>query len=147
MENESVSLAYDELKRADHLMFVSLKYTRTVDVIKSIIERLMNAVNYGFEVLLQDAKKKKRISDVPSLHKLRIESVRSLYPEYASYVDFYLLLRKIDKAEFERTLEYRRHVCMTAVVEGGRLHITIDIVQDYYEKAKEFIDVVASSNS
>ena len=28
-----------EINRADHLIYVSLKYTRTVDVIKSIIER------------------------------------------------------------------------------------------------------------
>ena len=31
----------EELKRVDHLVYVSLKYTRTVDVIRSIIDRLI----------------------------------------------------------------------------------------------------------
>ncbi len=55
MEHEFLETAQDELKRADHLMFVSLKYTRTVDVIKSIITRLKAAIDAGFEVLLQAA--------------------------------------------------------------------------------------------
>ncbi len=29
--------AKNEMKRVDHLLFVSLKYTRTVDVIKSVM--------------------------------------------------------------------------------------------------------------
>ncbi len=41
---ESLDLAKEEIKRADHLMYVSLKYTRTVDILKSIIERLINAI-------------------------------------------------------------------------------------------------------
>ena len=40
--NTYLDKAKSELKRADHLIFVSLKYTRTVDVIRSIIERLIN---------------------------------------------------------------------------------------------------------
>ncbi len=32
--------ALQELKRADHLIYVTLKYTRTVDVIKNTIKRL-----------------------------------------------------------------------------------------------------------
>ena len=142
MEHEFLETAQDELKRADHLMFVRLKYTRTVDVIKSIITRLKAAIDAGFEVLLQEAKIAKRIDEVPTLHKMRVETVRQLHPEFSDFVDFYLLLRKIDKAEFERDLEFRRHVCMTADVDGERLHITIDIVQDYYEKTKEFIGLV-----
>lgn len=143
MEIELLEKAQDELKRADHLMFVSLKYTRTVDVIKSIVSRLKNTIDACFEVLLVHATEKGKIEQVPKLPKMRMETVRTLYPEFSDFIDFYMLLRKIDKAEFERDLEYRRHVCMTALVEKHRMHITIDIVQDYYEKAKEFIHLVS----
>ena len=44
MPKESIDKAKEELKRVDHLFFVSLKYTKTVDVIKSLIDRLINAL-------------------------------------------------------------------------------------------------------
>jgi hypothetical protein len=53
---ESLSEAFEELKRADHLIYVSLKYTRTVDVIKSIIERLINAYDDAIITLLDKSK-------------------------------------------------------------------------------------------
>ena len=39
--------AKEELKRADHLLYVTLKYTRTADVIKNTIHRLLNAIDYA----------------------------------------------------------------------------------------------------
>ena len=49
-----------ELKRADHLFYVSLKYTRTVDVIRSMIQRLLNAFDISFEALLEKTKKRRK---------------------------------------------------------------------------------------
>ena len=46
---ESFDEAIQELKRVDHLFWVSLKYTRTVDVIKHVIERLINCIGFGLE--------------------------------------------------------------------------------------------------
>ena len=40
--------AKDELKRADHLVFISLKYTRTCDIIRNTIERIINAIASWF---------------------------------------------------------------------------------------------------
>ena len=44
---ESLRNALSELKRAEHSLFVSLKYTRTVDVIKHIVERLRPDIDNG----------------------------------------------------------------------------------------------------
>ena len=38
--------AEKELKRVDHLIYVSLKYTRTVDVFKNIIKRLISTIDF-----------------------------------------------------------------------------------------------------
>ena len=55
------------------------------------------------------------------------------------FCDFYLLLRRIHKAKFEKAQEYRRHVTMTAELDGGqKIDITIDIISEYFEKTKEF---------
>jgi len=142
---EALSQAREELKRADHLMYVSLKYTRTVDVIKSIVERLITCVDYSLTALLRYAKSQKHLSDVPTLPRLKVDACKMLYPGdqfIQNYLDFFQLLRRIDKARFDRTQEYRRHVTMTAHLDDVSIEITIDIIGDYYNRTKEFVQHV-----
>jgi len=142
---EALELAKKELKRADHLIFVSLKYTRTVDVIKNVILRLISVFDFGFEALLRKVVQEKKLKEVPKLTRIRVDEIKKFYGQDAmimAFVEFYLLLRKIDRASFDRKMEYRRHVTMTAELEGERIEITIDIISDYFERAKEFISYV-----
>ena len=142
--NESLQSAVQELKRADHSIAVSLKYTRTVDVIKSIIERLINTIGFDLDALLNHAKENKKIADIPAIPRLKVEQIKKVYAEdkmIVDFCDFYLLLRRIDKAKFGRAQEYRRHVTMTAHLEGGEsVEVTIDIISDYFERTKEFLN-------
>ena len=138
---ETLHNAQIELNRADHSIYVSLKYTRTVDVIKSIIERLISTIDFCFEVLLIHAKKDKKIPAIPTLTRLRIDMIRTLYsddPVVQNFLEFYQKLRKIDTARFDRAQEYRRHVTMTVYLDGGPVEITIDIITDYFDRTKEF---------
>jgi hypothetical protein len=142
---ESLRNALSELKRAEHSLFVSLKYTRTVDVIKHIIERLIATIDYSIEVLLRHAKSQRRIAEVPTISRLRIEAVKALYPEdemIHDFCQFYLKLRRMDKAKYEKSQEYRRHVTMTVHLDEGTEHVTIDMIQDFFEKTKEFVNHV-----
>jgi hypothetical protein len=147
MAEEAIQNALQELKRADHSIAVSLKYTRTVDVIKSIIERLINTISFALDALLRHAKEQKKIAEVPSLPRIKVEEIRRLYAADRTILDvcdFFLLLRRIDKAKFGRTQEYRRHVTMTAHLDDGEsVEITIDIISDYFERTKEFLNYVA----
>jgi hypothetical protein len=147
VEGEPLESAKEELKRADHLIYVSLKYTRTVDVIKSIIQRLINAIDYGILALFEHAKKQKRVPAIPELPRLRAEGIKTLYPDPAirQFMDFYVLLRKIDKAKFERAMEYRRHVTMTAFIDSEKVEVTIDIISDYFQKTREFIGFIENT--
>ncbi len=142
---EALERALQEVKRADHLTYVSLKYTRTVDVLKSIIERLIATIDAGFDALLHTAKAEGKIPAVPTLPRLKVEALKKIYAEHEqlkSYIDFYLLLRKLDKARFERAQEYRRHVTMKAAVDEQHIEITIDIINDYFHKTKEFLSLI-----
>ncbi|MBI2565146.1 hypothetical protein HYV79_04135 [Candidatus Woesearchaeota archaeon] len=143
--DEALDRAKKELGRADHLLFVSLKYTRTVDVIKSIIERLINAISCVNEALLIKIKQEGKIKSIPELPRLRVDSINEAFASdevIPKFEEFYLILRKLDKSEYERALEFRRHVTMTAYVDGKKVEVTIDIVQDYFQKTKEFIKYV-----
>ncbi len=132
----------EEIKRADHLIYVSLKYTRTVDVLKSIIERLINAFDFCIQALLAHAKEKKKISLVPELPRLRIDAMKTVYGTdqlIMNFLELYALLKRINKAEFDSAQEYRRHVTMTAHLDAGEtIEITIDIIGDYFKQTKEF---------
>ncbi|MBI3034236.1 hypothetical protein HYY72_03680 [Candidatus Woesearchaeota archaeon] len=134
----------EELKRADHLLYVSLKYTRTVDVIKSIIERLISGLDIAISCLLQNAKEKKLIKEIPPQAGLRVEILRKTYKDIRidEMLEFYTLLRKVSRAEYKRSHEFRRHVTMTATTDTGLVIINLDVIKEYYERTNGFIDYI-----
>lgn len=140
--------ALDELKRVDHLIYVSLKYTRTVDVIKSVIERILNSFDFAILELLEHAKEKKMIGDYPNSPGLKVGLLKKTFrdnQELLDYLDFYLLLRKVSRAEFTKREEYRRHVTMIATLDtDGMLEIDIDKLEVYHEKTKKFVEFISN---
>ena len=143
---ESFDEAVQELKRVEHLFWVSLKYTRTVDVIKNMIERLINCIGFGLESLLKYAMEKKLVTSIPTNAGLRCELLKKTFPDNAElidYVNFYTKLRKLSKAEYTRREEFRRHVTMIATIDKGEIvEVNIDTLKEDYEKTKNFIAFV-----
>ena len=143
---ESFDLAIQELKRVDHLFWVSLKYTRTVDVIKHVIDRLINCIGFGLESLLKYAQDKKLITSIPDNAGLRCDLLKKTFPDnqdLIDYINFYLRLRKLSKAEFTRREEFRRHVTMIATIEKGEVvEVNIDSLKEDYEKTRNFLNFV-----
>ena len=139
-------MAVQELKRVDHLFWVSLKYTRTVDVIKHVIDRLISCIGYGLESLLKYAKEKKLVAEIPANAGLRCDLLKKTYPdnqELTDYINFYLKLRKLSKAEFTRREEFRRHVTMIATIDKGEIvEVNIDSLKEDYEKTRNFLSFV-----
>lgn len=131
------------MKRVDHLFWVSLKYTRTVDMIKHVIERLIGCIGYGLESLLKYAKEKKLIAAIPENAGLRCDLLKSTFPDNAEmtdYINFYLMLRKLSKAEYTKREEFRRHVTMIATIDKGEIvEVSIDVLKEYYDRTRNFI--------
>lgn len=141
--NEYLFNAREELKRADHLIYVSLKYTRTVDVIKSVVERLINAFDFTIDSLLEKAKEQKQISEVPKTPGTKYNELKQLYADNGDmikHLEFYMILRKISRAQYKRINEYRRHVTMIATVDEAIVNIDIDEISCYYERTTECVD-------
>lgn len=143
---ESFHEALQELKRVDHLFWVSLKYTRTVDVIKNVVDRLINCIGFGLEALLKYAKEKKLVASIPANVGLRCDLLKETFPEnleMIDYINFYLMLRKLSKAEYTKREEFRRHVTMIATIDKGEIvNVDIDTLKEYYDKTKNFISFV-----
>lgn len=138
--------AGEELKRADHLIYVSLKYTRTVDVLINSLSRMIDAYELLIDALLAYAKEKKNLQAIPSTPLEKGETVKKLYAqqEVQDNIDLFFLLRKIYRAPHEKEQEYRRHVALITTIDGREEIINIDIVTQYLEFEKNFYGFVVN---
>ena len=142
---ESLDNAKDELKRVDHLFYVSLKYTRTADMMRHMIERLINAFSFGVESLLKHAKENKKVDNIPENPITCCKTLLGIFQdeELIRDLNIYLTLRKTIRADYSKREEYRRHVTMTCIIDDNNLiEINIDSLKEYYDAARDFIDFV-----
>ena len=145
----SIESAREELKRVDHLVYVSLKYTRTADVIKHVIKRMMSTIDFCIVALLEHEKAKELIEteEISKAPTQRAEIAREIFKNDETInkmIDFFLLLKKIDKAQYTKSQEFRRHVALTASLENGILYeVNIDVVTEKYQELRGFVDYVS----
>ena len=141
---ESLDDAKEELKRVDHLIFVSLKYTRTVDVILNVVKRLVDAYDFSIDTLLKYALKKELIETIPVSALERSDLVLKTFTDtiIKENIELYLLFRKILKMDYERINEYRRHVTLKTLVEDKDVEVNIDNLTEYYNIIKEFVKYI-----
>ena len=123
--------AEQELKRADHLMYVTLKYSRTAEVIKSVIKRLINAYDFAVLEALKYLKVK-NISDVP---RRRVKQLEEKMPQYKQDVKMYLLLRELDSAPFKGREEYRKNVTLVTSI----MEVNVPKLQKFFERTILFV--------
>ena len=143
---EALDNARDELKRVDHLFYVSLKYTRTADMMRHMIERLINAFSFGIDSLLKHAKENKNISSIPDNPAMKCSLLLRTFAdeELRNQINLYLMLRKIIRCEYSKREEFRRHVTMTCMMDKGEvIEVNIDVLKIYSDAAKAFIDYVS----
>jgi len=150
MENEYLLEAREELKRLEHIIYVTLKYTRTVDVIRNALARLISTFDFIIEAFLEDAKEKNLLVNIPKSPSLKSALVTETYPEdktLLKLITFYAFLRDTLNAKYKKREEYRRHVTM--VVQFGKKTVEIDIdnletcekiAYQFYDYAQEIIE-------
>src|SRR5271169_5835299 len=91
--------------RADHLLYVSLKYTKTCDVIVNLLLRWRRMIETSIEEILSHAKTKKKISSIPTSPLGKMEEVKKLFKkdkEFLEVIDIYEMLRKLEELRKER---------------------------------------------
>lgn len=141
--NESLLDAGEELKRLEHTIYVTLKYTRTVDVIKSALERLVSIFDFLIEALLNDAREKKLLVDIPKSPSLKSSLVTKLYPAdkaLQKFITFYAFLRDILNTKQTKREEYRRYVTLITNFPNKTAEIDIDILGTYERVSRQFYE-------
>lgn len=141
---ESLYEAKDELKRVDHQIYVSLKYTRTVDVLMNCIGRMIDAYNCLIDSLLKYAVEKKMRKEeyIPSTPLEKGELTKELFKDeiVQKNMEMYFLLRKIHKTNPKKEQEFRRHVTLRTMVDNKEVTVDIDKATEFYNMLKEFYD-------
>lgn len=141
--NEYLEKAKDQLKRADHLVFVSLKYTRTCDIMYNTIQRLVNSYDFTILAVLEKAKGEGKLDSITPSKKHRAEIVSKYKKNIKEYLKIYFLLIEISNADFDRVSEYRKGVTLISrISEDKNINIDVPTLMDYFENAKEFVRVM-----
>ncbi len=140
--HEAIEDSREELKRVDHLIFVSLKYTRTVDVLLNVVNRMIDSYDHSLEALLRYAKHKGLIEEAPPQALARADLILKKMDDeiIRKNIETYLLFRKITKAKYERLNEFRRHVTLKTKIDGKDVEINIDNLTEYYAQMKDFLN-------
>ncbi len=135
--------AKDEIKRADHLIYVSLKYTRTCDIILNIFKRLIAAYDHAILASLERSKEEGKTSVIPESKVLRAEMLYRLKRKFKEELDHYFFMKKIVNSDFGRREEYRKHVTMLCHIEPeNTVEVDVPRVMEYFEVTKSFINTV-----
>ncbi|MEM1535921.1 MAG: hypothetical protein QXQ82_01910 [Candidatus Pacearchaeota archaeon] len=128
-----------EQKMAEHLFYVSLKYTKSSDVILNLIQKWEKIMELCIELLLKKAKKKKQISVIPSAPKAKELLVRQIYKELEEPLNLYALFRKMPNLEKIREHEFRKNVAIRVIDQGKEIEINMEKLKKWYELFNETI--------
>tara|TARA_Y100000031_G_scaffold115297_1_gene127630 strand:- start:1496 stop:1972 length:477 start_codon:yes stop_codon:yes gene_type:complete len=143
---ESLGEANEELKRVEHLVHVSLKYTRTVDVLMNTLSRMVDAYDHLLDALLKYAAEQGMIEEAPTTPKEKADVTKKLFKKEELVTDnvgLYTLFRQVLKSNPERINEYRRHVTLITFVHGNEIQIHIDNITDYFHIQKDFYNYIS----
>ena len=129
---------------ADHLLYVSLKYTKTCDVILNLILRWRKMIETAIDEILEHAKKKKKIKLVPTNPIDKIKEIRKVMKnekEFLEVITMYEMFRKIEELKKERIGEFRKNVNLKIFYRGKEISINLEQLKIYAAKLEKFISI------
>lgn len=133
----------EEKKRAHHLLHVSLKYTKTGDVILNLIEHWKKLIELCIEELLKKAKKSKAIKEIPTAPKARELMIREIYKDelITRVMDVYSFFRKLPFLEKVAEHEFRKNVALRVIDNEKETLLNIEKLKELdLLICKDFID-------
>ena len=128
---------------ADHLLYVSLKYTKTCDVIINLLLRWKIMIDMAVDHLVENLKKKKKWKPVPDAPRARVVQLKRIYaetPEIVDALELYEFFRDIEKLEKTRENEFRKGVNLKVLnYKGEQINVNLDKLKEYSDILERFI--------
>ena len=130
---------------ADHLLYVSLKYTKTCDVIVNLLSRWKNMIDKCMDRLVEKAKKDKKWKPIPDAPRAKLVQLKKIYKnskEISDALQLYEIFRDIDTLEKIRENEFRKGVNLKVFYRDQIININLVQLKEYADILERFISSI-----
>lgn len=125
---------------ADHLLYVSLKYTKTCDVILNLLSRWKIMVETSFAFLIKKSGKSwKPVPDAPRAKLVQLKKIYANEPIVFETLDLYEFFRDIEGLEKARESEFRKGVNLRVTYKSKIVNINLEQLGIYSQILERFI--------
>jgi|TARA_Y100000310_G_scaffold101957_1_gene100099 hypothetical protein len=131
---------------ADHLMYVSLKYTKTCDVIINLLLRWKIMIEKAMELLIEDAQKKKKWKPVPDAPRAKLVQLKKIHSKDELIFEvlcMYEFFRDVEKLDKIREHEFRKGVNLKVTYKEDVVDVNLEKLKEYTEILEKFISSLA----
>ena len=139
-----------EKTSADHLLYVSLKYTKTCDVILNLLARWKSLIEISFDAMLEKGIEAGKVPNAPESPKQRIEFMKKYFKkseEIQAVVPLYIFFKRVPDLNKTRRGEFRKNVCLNVVEATKTTEINMEKLGIYAEIVEKFISQVRKTLS
>lgn len=127
------------LNSIEHMIYVSCKFTRTTEMLRKVMETIVDGYEQFFGVAYQTFTAGE--DEVKTVHdKVQILKDGFLNRGLSLDLSDYFLLKRLLLSDFECIGEYRKNLCMVSYIDGEEYVINIMKLLDFYGHLKEVID-------
>ncbi|MEK6825947.1 MAG: hypothetical protein AABY00_04125 [Nanoarchaeota archaeon] len=140
-----MELIIKEKISADHLLYVSLKYTKTCDVIINLLLRWKMMIELCMDSLVEKAKKQKKWKPIPDAPRAKLVQLKVVYAnnrDISEALKLYELFRDIEQLEKIRENEFRKGVNLKVTYKGQIININLEKLKEYAAALERFISAL-----
>ncbi|MBM3232857.1 hypothetical protein FJZ18_01685 [Candidatus Pacearchaeota archaeon] len=140
-----MELIIKEKISADHLLYVSLKYTKTCDVIINLLLRWKIMIELGMDYLVEKAKKQKKWKPIPNAPRAKLIQLKEVFAnnkEISDALKLYELFRDIEQLDKVRENEFRKGVNLKVTYKGQTININLEKLKEYAATLERFISAL-----
>ncbi|MFH1521731.1 MAG: hypothetical protein ABIF18_02115 [archaeon] len=134
-----------EKTSADHLLYVSLKYTKTCDVILNLLARWKSLIEISFDAILEKKVEDGKLPMMPTNPKQRIEFIKKCFSRNAAVQDvilLYIFFKRVPDLSKTRSGEFRKNVNLKIIEPTKTTDVNMEKLGEYYEIVEKFISEV-----
>lgn len=128
---------------ADHLLYVSLKYTKTCDVIMNLMLRWRKMIETCIDHILIKAHKDGKIEAIAENAIKKMKQIREIFAdnkEFLKVIEMQMMLRKLETLKTERIGEFRKNVALKIQFKGKEINVNLEQLKIYAEMMENFIN-------
>lgn len=133
-----------EKKRAQHLFYTSLKYTKTSDIIINLIKRWASTIEESINICLAHAKKKKIITQIPETPKAKIILIKKILKDdtVKKMLELYEIFKNINTYEIFSEHEFRKNITLNLVKDGKTININLQKLEEWQKIFENYLKIV-----